>query len=152
MSTEVLLAPAPSHSQARTGGYALCGDECWSFRAASCREDAGQLTLEADGDGCSLELPRVLSQSRSGCVEDLLGLEQPFHPGQFDWESLAESSLILGGRCLTVLGVRAAFTEYDPDRGLLVAEVAVTAESADGTYRDEFEVWLACEYRAGRLP
>jgi hypothetical protein len=131
-----------------TGGYVMLADECWSFRTAVCRADGwGQLTLEAEGADCTFDLPRVLDAGRTGCIEDILGREQPFSPGSFDDDALAGCGLVLGGRCLSVLDVRATLTEYDAERGLLCAELTVTAESDDGTFRAEFEMWLACEYR-----
>jgi len=128
-------------------------DECWSFRTAVCHADGwGQLTLEAEGTDCSFDLPRVLDAGPTGCVEDIIGRDQPLFADRFEEGALAECGLVVGGRCLTVLNVRATFTEYDSERGLLCAELTVTAENDDGTFRGEFEMWLACAYREEVIP
>lgn len=147
MRTE--LSPSKSSSRVRTGGYVLADEGHCTFHKASCAEDAwGYLTLEAEGDDCYFALGRVLEQSRTGCVDDILGQEHPLYPEQFaDADAFAESTLLVPGRSLNVTDVRATFTEHDPARGLLFVELTVWAEGEDGDYRGEFEVWLACQYR-----
>ncbi len=143
MRTETFLRKKPS--QARTGGHVLSDEGDCPFHKAVCTGDAwGYLTIEAEGDDCYFELRRVLEQSRTGCVDDVLGREQFADPDTF-----ADSVLMVPGRCLNVADVRATFTEHDPARGLLFVELTVSAESEDGDYRGEFEVWLACEYHEG---
>ncbi|MBN9120499.1 MAG: hypothetical protein J0I06_15315 [Planctomycetes bacterium] len=152
MRTEAFLPKTPS--RARTGGYVTSDGGCCSFHKAVCTEDAhGYLTIEAEGDDCYFELRRVLEQSRTGRVDDVLGAEYPFYPEQFaDADTFADSGLIVCGRHLNVADVRATFTEHDPARGLLFVELTVFAESEDGGARGEFEVWLACEYREDERP
>ena len=147
MRTEAFLSKTPA--RARTGGYVLSDEGCCSFHKAVCTEDAwGYLTIEAEGDDCYFDLRRVLEQSRSGCVDDLLGMEYPFYPEQLaDADTFADSALVVPGRCLNIVDVCATFTEHDPARGLLFVELTVFAESEDGDYHGEFEMWLACEYR-----
>lgn len=147
MRTEVF--PSKASSRARTGGYVMSGEGCCSFHKAVCTEDSwGYLTLEAEGDDCYFALGRVLEQSRTGCVDGVLGMEHPLYPEQFaDPDQFADSTLLVPGSCLNVVDVRATFTEHDPARGLLFVELTVFAESEDGDHRGEFEVWLACQYR-----
>jgi hypothetical protein len=147
MRTEAF--PSKTPPRARTGGYVLSDEGSCSFHKAVCTEDAwGYLTIEAEGDDCYFDLRRVLEQSRTGCIDDVLGMEYPFYPEQLaDPEQFADSTLVVPGRSLNIVDVCATFTEHAPARGLLFVELTVFAESEDGDYRGEFEMWLACEYR-----
>jgi hypothetical protein len=148
MRTEATPSKAKTATRARTGGYLISDEWQCQFHKATCAEDAwGYLTIEAEGDDCYFALGRVLEQSRTGRVDDILGLEHPLYPEQFaDPDQFADSTLVVPGRCLNVTDVRATFTEHDPGRGLLFVELTVFAESEDGDYRGEFEVWLSCRY------
>lgn len=148
MRTEAFPTKTKTSSRIRTGGYVLSDEGCCSFHKATCTEDAhGYLAIEAEGDDGYFELRRVLEQSRSGCIDDVLGVEYPFSPEHLaDPEQFADSALVAHGRCLNVVDVCATFTEHDPARGLLFVELTVFAESEDGDYHGEFEVWLACDY------
>jgi hypothetical protein len=143
--------PPKTTSRTRTGGYIMSDEVCWSLHKAVCTEDTwGYLTIEAEGDDCYFDLRRVLEQSRSGSIDDVLGMEYPFYPEEpADPEQFADSGLIVSGRCLNIVDVCATFTEHDPARGLLFVELTVFAESEDGDYHGEFEMWLACEYHEG---
>lgn len=142
-------SPKKAPARARTGGYVLSDEICCSFHKAVCTEDTwGYLTIEAEGDDCYFDLRRVLEQSRTGCIDDVLGMEYPFYPEQLaDPEQFADSTLVFAGRSVNIVDVCATFTEHDRSRELLFVELTLFVESEDGDYHGECEMWLACEYR-----
>lgn len=148
--------PTKPRGRARTGGYVLAGEECHPLRHAVCYDDDGYtLSVEAEGDGCLFHLRKVLWEGHidyTDSPEDLIGWAWPPYPEWVQDDDLfADSGFALPGRCLRVLGAEATITGFDRAKRLVFVELTVTAESDEGDYRGEFEVWLACEYHGELL-
>jgi hypothetical protein len=122
----------------------------------------GNLTIEAEGDNCLFRLPDAVWQSRTGWVQDVIGLPWPYDvPWREpeaerldrlgfvpvpDAEPLAGCTLWVPGQLLEVVRVQVEFEDADPQRSLVSASIRVVAMTEAGDDCREFDLWLCCRY------
>jgi hypothetical protein len=125
-----------SHEQA--GGFEYRG-RGYRFRRACCIwEPGGELTVEAEGDGCWLRLVGVPFPGVPG-LEELPG--RAWEPDDEELsrhaDTFAEGGLEVRGRHLWIMSGRIECLRFDADRGVLVLSFRLQVQEGESGREDE---------------